>query len=103
MSDATVAVLESTVASLQATVNTLAQAISNTTADLDATRADTADNLTTLKGSVDTFYLLYSGTLVFFMQARARRPPFGGPRPHLNCTSLVSRLDSACSRRDRSG
>ena len=53
-----IAALESTVATLQANVSSLVSGLA-------AAVADTAE----LKGSVDTFYLLYSGALVFFMQA----------------------------------
>jgi hypothetical protein len=59
MEAAKIAALESTVATLQANV-------SNLVGGLTAAIADTTE----LKGSVDTFYLLYSGALVFFMQAR---------------------------------
>ena len=66
-----IAALESTVATLQANVSSLVSG-------LTAAVADTKE----LKGSVDTFYLLYSGALVFFMQARVDR------RPHV-ITSLT--------------
>ena len=59
MEAAKIAALESTVATLQANVSSLVSG-------LTAAVADTTE----LKGSVDTFYLLYSGALVFFMQAR---------------------------------
>jgi len=59
MEAAKIAALESTVATLQANVSSLV-------GGLTAAIADTTE----LKGSVDTFYLLYSGALVFFMQAR---------------------------------
>ena len=60
MNDAAkLAALESTVATLQANVTSLVSGLSAAVADT-----------TELKGSVDTFYLLYSGALVFFMQAR---------------------------------
>jgi hypothetical protein len=67
---ATIAELESTVASLQATVTSLVQTVSNATAAANTSRIDTAEDISNLKGSIDTFYMLYSGTLVFFMQAR---------------------------------
>ena len=63
-----IAALESTVATLQVNLTSL----------INAAVADTKE----LKGSVDTFYLLYSGALVFFMQARVDR------RPHV-ITSLT--------------
>ena len=100
---ATIAALNSTVASLQATVTTLAQAISSTTADLNASRVDTAEDIRRLRGSVDTFYLLYSGTLVFFMQARAPVALWRiAPTPQLTTpASRPGRLGSVCSRRGR--
>ena len=61
MTDAKIAALESTVATLQVNLTSL----------INAAVADTKE----LKGSVDTFYLLYSGALVFFMQARVDRRP----------------------------
>ena len=72
MEAAKIAALESTVATLQANVSSLVSG-------LTAAVADTTE----LKGSVDTFYLLYSGALVFFMQARvtrAARQPTGPQR-----------------------
>ena len=98
---ATIAELQSTVASLQTHVSTLAQAISNTTADLNASRVDAAEGIRSLRGSVDTFYLLYSGTLVFFMQARAPVALWRiAPTPQLTMpASLPGRLGSVCSRR----
>lgn len=106
MTDAKIAVLESTFTSLLATVTTLTQTISNTTADLNASRVDTAEEIRILKGSVDTFYLLYSGTLVFFMQARAPVALYrhiDRPTPQLTApASLPRRLGSVCLRRGRS-
>ena len=81
MEAAKIAALESTVATLQANVSSLVSG-------LTAAVADTTE----LKGSVDTFYLLYSGALVFFMQARvtraARQPtgPQGGRALRYNFT-----------------
>ena len=106
---AKIAALETTVAGLQATVTTLVHAISNATADLNTTAADTAEEFRELKGSVDTFYLLYSGTLVFFMQACARTPAAVGrtaaaPWSHLPTVApcCFGRLGLACSKRGRS-
>ena len=103
---ATIAALQSTVASLLANVTTLTQAISNTNADLNASRVDTAEEIRILKGSVDTFYLLYSGTLVFFMQARAPVALYrhiDRPTPQLTApASPPRRLGSVCLRRGRS-
>merc|ERR1740130_532026 len=93
---ATIAALESTVASLQATVNTLAQAISNTTADLNASRVDAAEGIRSLKGSVDTFYMLYSGTLVFFMQAGFGVLEAGSVRIKNTRNILLKNLLDAC-------
>ena len=45
------------------------------TANLTALKASVAHNsktLATLPGSVDTFYLITCGALIFFMQARVR-------------------------------
>ena len=45
------------------------------TANLTTLKASVADNsktLSTLPGSVDTFYLITCGALIFFMQARVR-------------------------------
>ena len=67
-----IAALESTVATLQANVSSLVSGLAAAVADT-----------TELKGSVDTFYLLYSGALVFFMQARVdRRPRYHQPHSH---------------------
>ena len=75
MNDAAkVAALESTVATLQANMTSLSSSLGSA---IDAAVADTAE----LKGSVDTFYLLYSGALVFFMQARGRTPSHHPPLP----------------------
>ena len=80
MNDAAkIAALESTVATLQANMTSLSSTLGSA---ITAAVADTTE----LKGSVDTFYLLYSGALVFFMQARvtrAARQPTGpqGGRP----------------------
>ena len=62
MADDKIAALESTVATLQANLTSLSSSLGSA---INAAVADTAE----LKGSVDTFYLLYSGALVFFMQA----------------------------------
>lgn len=101
---ATIAELESTVASLQATVTSLVQTVRNATAATNTSRIDAAEDIRNLKGSIDTFYLLYAGTLVFFMQARApgdrcgfRATPQLPPLP-----SCPGRLGSVCSRRGRS-
>ena len=66
MADDKIAALESTVATLQANLTSLSSSLGSA---INAAVADTAE----LKGSVDTFYLLYSGALVFFMQARVDR------------------------------
>ena len=67
MNDAAkIAALESTVATLQANMTSLSITLGSA---ITAAVADTTE----LKGSVDTFYLLYSGALVFFMQARVTR------------------------------
>jgi hypothetical protein len=67
MNDAAkIAALESTVATLQANMTSLKSTLGSA---IIAAVADTTE----LKGSVDTFYLLYSGALVFFMQARIDR------------------------------
>ena len=39
---------------------------------LEASVADNSKTLSTLPGSVDTFYLITCGALIFFMQARVR-------------------------------
>jgi len=96
MTDAKIAVLESTVTSLLATVTTLTQTISNTTADLNASRVDTAEEIRILKGSVDTFYLLYSGTLVFFMQAGFGVLEAGSVRIKNTRNILLKNLLDAC-------
>ena len=100
---ATIAELESTVASLQATVTSLVQTVSNATAAANTSRIDTAEDISNLKGSIDTFYLLYSGTLVFFMQARAPVALWRiAPTPQLTTpASRPGRLGSVCSRRGR--
>ena len=77
---ATIAELESTVASLQATVTSLVHSLSNVTAAANTSRIDAAEEMRNLKGSIDTFYLLYSGTLVFFMQARVPGDRWRVPR-----------------------
>ena len=83
MNDAAkLAALESTVATLQANVTSLVSGLSAAVADT-----------TELKGSVDTFYLLYSGALVFFMQARTHA---GNP---VRWVSLPHPLVCACGRR----
>ena len=86
MNDAAkIAALESTVATLQANMTSLSITLGSA---ITAAVADTTE----LKGSVDTFYLLYSGALVFFMQARvtraARQPtgPQGGRALRYNFT-----------------
>ena len=86
MNDAAkIAALESTVATLQANMTSLSITLGSA---ITAAVADTTE----LKGSVDTFYLLYSGALVFFMQARvtraARQPtgPQGGRTLRYNFT-----------------
>ena len=76
MADDKIAALESTVATLQANLTSLSSSLGSA---INAAVADTAE----LKGSVDTFYLLYSGALVFFMQARVdRRPRYHQPHSH---------------------
>ena len=64
MNGAKLVSLESTLASLQTNMSSLS---SNVGSAINAAVADTSE----LKASVDTFYLLYSGALVFFMQAQA--------------------------------
>ena len=102
---ATIAELESTVASLQATVTSLVHSLSNVTAAANTSRIDAAEEMRNLKGSIDTFYLLYSGTLVFFMQARVPGDRWRVPRHTSTAARLPScpgRLGSVCSRRGRS-
>ena len=58
---------------LQANLTSLSSTLGSA---INAVVADTTE----LKGSVDTFYLLYSGALVFFMPARVdRRPRYHQP------------------------
>jgi hypothetical protein len=77
MNDAAkIAALESTVATLQANMTSLKSTLGSA---IIAAVADTTE----LKGSVDTFYLLYSGALVFFMQAHIDRHAVQPPGPHL--------------------
>ena len=102
---ATIAELESTVASLQATVTSLVHSLSNVTAAANTSRIDAAEEMRNLKGSIDTFYLLYSGTLVFFMQARVPGDRWRVPHHTSTAARLPScpgRLGSVCSRRGRS-
>ena len=105
MADAKIAALEGTVATLQANLTSLSSTLGSA---VNAAVADTTE----LKGSVDTFYLLYSGALVFFMQARVDRrhaiPTLSSasqshlPRALTTRPCVCGRRGSACSRRDQS-
>merc|ERR1740139_1142286 len=83
------AALESTLASLQTNMSSLS---SNVGSAIDAAVADTAE----LKGSVDTFYLLYSGALVFFMQAGFGVLEAGSVRVKNTRNILLKNLLDAC-------
>jgi len=82
MTDAKIAALESTVATLQVNLTSL----------INAAVADTKE----LKGSVDTFYLLYSGALVFFMQAGFGVLEAGSVRVKNTRNILLKNLLDAC-------
>jgi len=81
----TIATLTSRLASLEATV----EGLSNTTTSL-------SNSETSLAASIDTFYLLYSGALVFFMQAGFGVLEAGSVRTKNTRNILLKNLLDAC-------